>query len=308
MTSIEKAIEKAAKRQEEMTVAENVVDAAMESANEFSDAETAVGKSQKTASEAVRDRAHKIIDQRTGTHIAKIDIRRLHALGMLTPDGGESSIAEEFRRIKRPLLNNAFGTSALLVESGNLIMITSAIPNEGKTFVSISLAVSIAMELDKTVLLVDTDVMKESATKLFHTETELGLVDAIVDPNVSLGDVILPTDVPKLGLLPAGRLRGKATELLASDRMRHIAEELATRYDDRVVLFDSPPLLATSEAGVLAGLVGQIVMVVESEKTTQRQMTDALATLNADKPIGLLLNKSKTTGGSGYYYGYYGDK
>ncbi len=308
MTSIEKAIEKAAKRQEEMTVAENVVDVAMDSSGEFSDADTAVGKAQKTASEAVRDRAHTVVDQRTGTHIAKIDMRRLRALGMLAPDDGESSIAEEFRRIKRPLLNNAFGASASLVESGNLMMITSAIPNEGKTFVSISLAVSIAMELDKTVLLVDTDVMKESATKLFHTEAELGLIDAIVDPNLPLGDVILPTDVPKLGLLPAGRLRGRATELLASDRMRYIAEELATRYDDRVILFDSPPLLATSEASVLASLVGQVVMVVEAERTTQRQMTDALAVLDAGKPIGLLLNKSKTTGGSGYYYGYYGYK
>jgi receptor protein-tyrosine kinase len=229
-------------------------------------------------------------------------------MGMLAPDDGETLIAEEFRRIKRPLLNNAFGTNASLVESGNLIMITSAIPNEGKTFVSTSLAVSIAMELDKTVLLVDTDVMKESATNLFHTETDLGLIDAIVDPNVSLGDIIISTDVPKLGLIPAGQLRGKATELLASDRMRDITEELAKRYDDRVILFDSPPLLATSEAGVLASLVGQIVMVIESGKTTQRQMADALTMLDQNKPIGLLLNKTKTSGGSGYYYGYYQDQ
>lgn len=308
MTSIEKAIEKAAKRQEETTVAENVADAAVESSNQTADAATTVGRSRRTASEAVRDSAHAVIGRSAGKHMAKIDVGRMRVLGMLTPDASESALAEEFRRIKRPLLNNAFGASASLVENGNLIMVTSAIPNEGKTFVAMSLAVSIAMELDKTVLLVDTDAMKESATKLFHTEAEAGLIDAILDANVSLGDVILPTDVPKLGLLPAGRLRGKATELLASDKMQHIVQELATRYDDRVIVFDSPPLLATTEAGVLASLVGQIVMVVEAEKTTQRQMTDALAILDEGKPIGLLLNKSKTAGGSGYYYGYYGYK
>lgn len=308
MSSIEKAIEKAGKRQKETAVADSAIDAAVESSREVEDAVTTVGRSRRTASEAARESAPTVIGRSSGKPMAKVDVGRMRALGMLTPDGSESALAEEFRRIKRPLLNNAFGASASLVESGNLIMVTSAIPNEGKTFVSLSLAVSIAMELDKTVLLVDTDVMKETATKLFHTEAEIGLIDAILDTNVSLGDVIVPTDVPKLGLLPAGRLRGKATELLASDKMRHIAQELATRYDDRVVLFDSPPLLATTEAGVLASLVGQIVMVVESEKTTQRQMTDALAMLDEGKPIGLLLNKSKTAGGSGYYYGYYGYK
>jgi exopolysaccharide/PEP-CTERM locus tyrosine autokinase len=191
------------------------------------------------------------------------------------------------------------------VEQGNLIMVTSAVPAEGKTFVSVSLAISIAMELDKTVLLVDSDVIKESTTKLFTETNAPGLLDVILKPEVLLEDVITPTDIPKLSLLPAGQLRGRATELLASGSMRKITQELASRYDDRVIVFDSPPLLATSEASVLASLMGQIIMVVEAEKTTQKRVSDAMAMLDQNKPIGMLLNKSRSSGQGGYYYGYY---
>ena len=240
--------------------------------------------------------------------VAVFDEDKARALGMLTPGDSEKSIAEQFRRIKRPLLNNAFGLESTLVENGNLIMVTSALPSEGKTFVSVSLAISIAMELDKTVLLVDADMVKESATQLFSKTEELGLLDVIVEPHVHLEDVIIPTDVPKLSLLPAGKLRAKATELLASGNMKQITQELASRYEDRVILFDSPPLLVTSESSVLASLMGQIVMVVEAEKTTQKRVADAVAMLDENKPIGMLLNKSRAADGEGYYYGYYRPK
>lgn len=291
MTSIEKAAKQvAARQQQDAADLQDVVETNIEPLARESDAIVSMADAQ----------------LKPHTRVAKFDLEQARAFGMLMPDDPDSSIAEQFRRIKRPLLNNAFGLSSTLVEKGNLIMVTSAVPSEGKTFVSVSLAVSIAMELDKTVLLVDADVVKESATKLF-TDTETpGLLDVIVNPEVQIEDVITPTDIPKLSLLPAGRPRGRATELLASGSMRQITEELASRYDDRMIVFDSPPLLATSEASVLASLMGQIIMVVEAEKTTQKRVADAMAMLDPNKPIGMLLNKSRTAEHGGYYYGYYG--
>jgi receptor protein-tyrosine kinase len=305
MSSIEKAVKKAAARQSDSpTGPVSPMDAA--SASRRTTVETAQHAERLRDETLSRDTPGDGVTSPPPKSMARLDVQALRAAGMLTPDGAESAIAEEFRHIKRPLLNNAFGRNAALVESGNLIMVTSAMPEEGKTFVTMNLAVSLAMELDKTVLLVDADFMKESATRLFHADRDVGLLNVIADPKISLEDAIVRTDMPKLSFLPAGRHRGKATEHFASDSMKRITQELASRYSDRIVLFDSPPLLATSEAVVLASLMGQIVMVVEAGKTTHGRVKEAIARIHEDKPIGMVLNKNKTTGGSGYYYGYYG--
>ena len=242
----------------------------------------------------------------TAKRSINIDFRRLRAEGMLTPDAVEGNLAEELRRVKRPLLNNAFGPSAMLTENGNVIMVTSAVPGEGKTFMSISLAISMAMELDKTVLLVDADVMRWSTTTLLGEEGDFGLLDVVFNPQLDLGDAIVNTNIPRLKFLPAGGRPGRATELLASDHMRRVVQELAARYPDRIVLFDSPPLLAATESSVLASLMGQIVVVVEAEQTHQSSVKEALEGLDRDKPIGLVFNKSRTKPRSGYYGYYYG--
>ncbi len=297
MTSIEKAIEKAAaKRREDAVESQNAVEAASESHQRNTEA----------AAPAAEHGANG--EGLASNHVATLDLKRVRAHGMMTPDAGDSPMAEELRHIKRPLLNNAFGPGAALVDDGNLILVTSALPGEGKTFISMSLAVSVAMELDKTVLLVDADILKESATKFFHEEMELGLLDVIVNPDVRLEDVIVRTNVPKLSFLPSGRPRGKATELLTSASMQQITQELGSRYNDRIIVFDSPPLLMSSEACVLASLMGQIVLVIEAEKTTQKRVAEALALLDQDKPVAMLLNKSRTSERPGYYYGYYGYK
>jgi len=234
------------------------------------------------------------------------DLARMNSEGILTPDSPDGHLSEELRRIKRPLLENAFGRSASLVDRGNLIVVTSALAGEGKTCISLSLAMSIVMELDRTVLLVDADVKKATATKYLTQEPALGLIDIVADPQADIGDAIVATDIPKLRMLPAGRNRANVAELLASERMHRIADELAQRYDDRVVIFDTPPLLMTSESAVIAGLVGQIVLVVEAERTAQSSVQQAISVLDRDKAIGLLFNKSKTGPGGGYayYYGY----
>lgn len=233
-----------------------------------------------------------------------IDLPRLERMNFISHKGERTLLAEEYRLIKRPLLANAFGKNADLIDHGNLIMVTSARAGEGKTFTSINLAMSIAMEMDRTVLLVDADVGRPRVHQILGTPLGPGLIDLLLDDTLDVGDVMLKTNVPKLSLIPMGRYHDHSTELLASQEMLRLTRELAGRYADRVVIFDAPPLLITSEAVVLAGLMGQIVFVVLAEKTPRAAVRDALSLLDANKPIGLVLNKSRRTPGDSYGYGY----
>jgi len=233
-----------------------------------------------------------------------IDLQRLRDGGMIAPDGDKTPLAEEFRVIKRPLLKNAFGSGAS-IRNANLIMVTSAFPREGKSFCAINLAMSIAMERDRTVLLVDADVARPSIPQKFGIAPDVGLMDVLLDSHVSLSDAIVRTNVNKLALLPAGRPHRQATELLASEAMANLLSELSARYSDRIVIFDSPPLLVTTEARTLAANMGQIVMVVESENTTHEALREALATIEQCDVVGMVLNKGRRSN-PGDSYGYYG--
>lgn len=241
------------------------------------------------------------------SRLENINLVKLRQTGMITPDGERSQLAEQFRLIKRPLIMNAFNQGAALIKNGNLIMVTSTFPGEGKSFCSINLAMSIAMEMDHRVLLVDADVAKPSIPKFFGFRADKGLMDVLLDDHVQLSDVLIRTNVEKLSILPAGRGHRYATELLASDAMNRLLRDMAQRYPDRIIIFDSPPLLATTEARVLATNMGQIVMVVEAQRTSQEALKEALRQIESCDVIGLLLNKGSTfTGGDYYGYGQYG--
>jgi protein-tyrosine kinase len=234
----------------------------------------------------------------------ELNLSQLHHLGMVTPDQGKTLVAEEFRLIKRPLIKNAFNQASGSIKHGNLIMVTSSLPKEGKTFCAINLAMSIAMEMDHTVLLVDADVARPSILRTLGLKAEIGLMDILLDDKLDLADVMLKTNVETLSILPAGKSHKHATELLASQVMSSLLDEIANRYPDRIVIFDSPPLLLTTEASVLASHMGQIVMVVEAETTTQHAVKDALRQIETCANINLVYNKAKTFPG-GNYYGYY---
>ena len=238
----------------------------------------------------------------------KLDLGRLKEAGLVDPRSNKTNrTTEEFRRIKRPLLMHARGEGATMVANANMIMVTSALPGEGKTFTSINLAMSIAMEMDKTVLLIDADVAKPDVTARLGVEAEKGLIDVLLDDGLTLPDVLLRTDIPKLTLLPSGGRHVHSTELLASERMRQLVLELSTRYADRIVIFDSPPLLLTNEARVLASLMGQIVLVTEESRTPQHAVKEAVDLLDTNEIVGIVMNKgAKKTDGEGYGgYGYY---
>lgn len=240
------------------------------------------------------------------TQSVTINLARLKSAGFVTPDAERTEIAEEFRLIKRPLLINATGQGGEAVPRGNMILVTSSLPGEGKTFCAINLAISIAMELDRTVLLVDADVAKPKLLYYLGVQGEKeGLLDVLRNDRISLADVLLKTNIEKLTLLPAGKPYKHATELLASEAMNRLVDDMANRYADRIVIFDSPPLLATSEASVLASHMGQIVMVVEADRTPQSALREALELIgDSGAAISLLLNKTTGPQSAGGYYGY----
>lgn len=240
------------------------------------------------------------------TQKVSIDLARLNDQGLVSPDNPKSKVSEEFRVIKRPLIRNAAGKSASPIANGNLIMVTSALPGEGKTSSSVSLAMSIAMELDKTVLLVDADVARPSILHTLGIEEKRGLLDVLVDRSIDLSEVLLRTTIEKLVILPSGSSHPHATELLASESMTALVREIAGRYPDRIIVFDSPPLLLTNEATALAAHMGQIVVVVEAEKTGHETLKQALALIEACPVKLLLLNKNRY-GARGGYYGMYGE-
>jgi len=238
-------------------------------------------------------------------YTCRLDFAEFARQGFLVPSEKRNNIAEEYRQIKRPLLMNAFGKGAVPIERGNMIMVTSSLPGEGKTFTSFNLAMSMAMELDNTVLLIDSDVIKPSLTNILGLSDRVGLIDILLDSNIDLSDIIVGTDVPRLKVIPAGGTHHRSTELLASEQMNRLAAELSERYPDRIVIFDAPPLLVASETSVIAHQVGQILMVVEAANTPQTTVKEALAKLDDDDVIGMILNKSHQPSQRDYYGGYY---
>jgi len=236
----------------------------------------------------------------------QIDLGGLAANHIITPDLPKSRISEEFRLIKRPLIANAMGRGAAPLARGNLIMVTSALPREGKSYTAVNLAISIAAELDKTVLLVDADVARPSILNILGLPPAAGLLDLLPGGTLDLPEVLLRTNIEKLTLLPSGMPRQGAAELLASDAMGQLVDEMADRYPDRIIIFDSPPLLLTSEARELATHMGQVILVVQAESTSQAEVSQALATIKACPVKMVLLNqvRAQTEEGYGSKYGY----
>ncbi|QDL37540.1 XrtA-associated tyrosine autokinase [Rhodoferax sediminis] len=233
-----------------------------------------------------------------------IDLEALAAAGIVSPHAPRSQIADQFRVIKRPLINNAMGKGASVIAHGNLIMVTSALAGEGKTFTAINLAMSMATELDYTVMLVDADVARPSVMKVLGLSEGPGLLDLVLGESSDMSGMLLKTNIDKLTILPAGTPHARATELLASDAMIRLLDEMANRYPDRIIIFDSPPLLLTTEARALASHMGQVVVVVQAGRTLQSEVRHALATIEACPVKLMLLNQARAVSREGYEYGY----
>jgi len=239
-----------------------------------------------------------------------IDPAALRDQGYMPETGRERQFADHYRQIKRPLIAKAQApVSDAASASARLIMMASALSGDGKTFTSINLAMSMARERDVSVVLVDADLPKPHVSRVFGVEQEAGLLDALSDPNVDVESLLIPTDSGSLSILPAGKPNESATEMLASARMAVIVARLLGRNPRRIVLFDSPPLLLSSESRALAGIVGQIVLVVRAG-TTPRQavvyVLDELGRHPGERSVSLVLNQGRVALGGYYGYGEYG--
>ena len=161
------------------------------------------------------------------------------------------------------------------------------------------------MERDKNVLLIDADVVKPTHHEIFGLGDRDGLTDLLLGWAGDASDVICKTNIPSFSLMTTGSVIDHATELLASQAMEDFVEELAARYPDRIIIIDSPPLLMTTEASVLAPNMGQVILVVEAEKTRRSQVELSLGLL-ANEVTFLVLNKVRgfDEGGGYGYYGY----
>ena len=276
-------------------VAERVSVASAEGATETNDLGDDTSQFAALSEDKVRHRIH-------------IDREELRRAGFIAPEDEERLLVDQYRQIKRPLVAHAFGKRATQIPDGHLILVSSAMAGDGKTFTCINLALSMAREQDRSVLLIDADVAKAHITSLFGAEERPGLLDMLeADSNLDLNDAILETDINGMAVITAGRMRPHSTELLGSERMESLIRALSLQDPNRIVLFDSSPLLATSESRVLTSLVGQVVLVVAAEQTPQKAVLDAISTIDEGKAVNLVLNQARNSEDGGYYgYGYGG--
>jgi protein-tyrosine kinase len=226
-----------------------------------------------------------------------IDPLALRAAGYLPEEPLQRRFADHYRQIKRPLVEKALGGTRDM----GLILVTSALPGDGKTFTSINLALSMARERDVSVLLIDADTARANISNVLGIRAEPGLTDALTDESIDIESLIMRADVRGLDVLPAGRSVENATELLASARMQQVFERIGTRHPRRLVVIDSAPLLVSSEARVLTRIPGQIVLVVRSGATPQRAVQEAAAQIDKLKLRGLIVNNAHFRQADGYY-------
>jgi protein-tyrosine kinase len=183
----------------------------------------------------------------------------------------------------------------------NTIMITSVQPGEGKTLTSINLAVSFAKEFNQTVLLVDCDLKRQNIHRYLNFSFEKGIVDYLMN-GCELKDLIVWPGIEKLTLISGGKTISSSAELLGSPKMKALVSEIKNRYDDRYIIFDTPPILGWADTIAFAPLVDGIVIVVEAGRTSIEDIKKAYEMIPSEKFLGFVLNRQKMSGKKYYYY------
>lgn len=293
MSTVEKAAEKLKALQGELQASPRAPDA--------------VGHDAAPMVERLQERVRHDGEATTAGPVWPLDEDRLKRLGMLPADSdARLRLADELRRVKWPLLENAAGKGDPRWRNPGRIVVTSAVPGEGKTFTTLNLALSLAREPDFEVVLVDGDVPKSDITKSLGLEGQPGLMDILADETRHPADVILATDMPNLRVVPAGKRHPLTAELFGSRRMGYVLDELGGKNRQRLLVFDSSPMLATAESRVLASQMGQVVVVVAAGRTRQQELGVVLENFTESQYVGLVLNMSRRATGDSYYYGQYG--
>lgn len=238
-----------------------------------------------------------------GAPARRIDIDQdaLRLAALIPEESVKRRFAAHFRQIKRPLLSRSASSGTAASNGQRVIVTTSALPGDGKSFTTFNLAMSMASERDMSVLLVDGDVASPLISRSIGVAADPGLMEALQNEALDVESLVLSTSVPGLALLPAGRPDQDATELLASRRMVEIVQRLLAADARRILLIDSPPLLVSSEARALVAVAGQVVLVVRADVTPRQAMLDALALIGTEKCAGLVLNDSSAPTEAGTY-------
>lgn len=234
---------------------------------------------------------------------AEVDLTALEAGGYLLPDAPSSALAEETRIIKRRLLK-AIDDRAERDPRARVALVASGQPGEGKTFLALNLALSIAGEHERAVLLIDGDTSQPEIAGRLGIDAEAGLVDALADRDVDPESLIIDTDIDGLSILPAGRRERNVPELLASARTEEVIERLLAADPQRIIVIDSPPALAASTASVLAGHAGQILVVVRADSTSEADLKETVSLLGGPARLSLVLNSASLSIG-GRRFGQY---
>ena len=237
-----------------------------------------------------------------------IDRAMLAEKGLLVPGAPISALVEEFRQVKRQLLQTARVVRKQDGDRSRTVLVCSARPNDGKTYCAINLAIAMAAERDVEVLLIDADFAKPDVMKRLGLNDGPGLLDALADPNMDIEACVVATDIPQLSLLPAGTKSNNDTELVASRRTGEVIAALLAADPKRLLIFDSPPALAATPASVLANHAGQVMLVVRADSTTEGDLREAVALLEGCEHIQLVLNAVSFAPGGRRFGGYYGQE
>ncbi|MGY4397829.1 protein-tyrosine kinase [Sphingomonas sp. UYAg733] len=245
---------------------------------------------------------------RPGGASITIDRAMLSERGLLVPGAAIGALAEEFRLVKRQLLLTARTVRVQAGDRSRVILVCSANAGEGKTYCAVNLAISMAAERDTEVLLVDADFAKPDVMNRLGASDGPGLLDVLADPTIEVESCVVATDIPQLSLLPCGTKSNTDTELLASDRTADLIAKLLAADPRRIIIFDSPPALAASPAGVLATQVGQVMLVVRADKTNEGNLREAVVLLDGCEHIQLVLNAVSFAPGGRRFGSYYGQE
>ena len=254
---------------------------------------------------AVKKQAeNKTANKESGNRIV-IDLDKLNKLGYLTPNTENNMLFEQLRHIKLDLLARAFNKDIEVGKNRNVVMVSSALEGEGKTFISLNLALAAAYEFNTTVLYIDADVFKRESSKIVGLDGVPGLTDYLSDTSIELPKLMHKSNISTLNIISCGKVTDRVTELYSSDRMQSLINELSRRYNDRLIILDSPPLLADSSTIALAKIVDQVLVVVEAEKTNHNNIREALHKIKVKDNISFILNKSNQRySRDSYYYSY----
>ncbi len=233
-----------------------------------------------------------------------LDNKVLDRLGLLPPVDQRARLAAQYRSVKRQLINKIRTSKS---PGDRLIVVTSAVAGEGKTFTSINLALSLARERDYSVLLIDGDVVKPTVSRLFGVDKLPGLLNAVRSETSDVEELLVKTTLRGFSVLSAGGNSRDATEMLASASMERVCARLLAE-SSRIVVVDSPPLLLTTEAQAIAQHMGQVIIVVDAQATPQRAVIDAIDALGERSGVQLVLNRAARSRLQNYYYGYGDDQ